>query len=85
MKVIEKKVWRHAFKCHECKSRCEAEAGDVRVRNSAVVYAGETWEPVYYVACGGCGARHSLTAEMRLPSHVREMADAHPESAKPPR
>lgn len=82
MKVLEKKAWAHRFTCHECKSQCEASAEDVRLRNSAVFWGGETWEPVYYVKCGACGARHTVN---RLPTHVEAMADAHPESAKPPR
>lgn len=81
MKVLEKNAWSYEFVCRGCKSRCLAFAEDVRVRNAAVYYAGETWEPVYYVACGACGDWHSLS-EVRLPPHVQSAADIHPESAK---
>ena len=54
MKVIEVKSWVFPFDCIKCKSKLEAEKGDIRVGNFGGSYC-DRGERKYYVECCECG------------------------------
>ena len=80
MKVLDtgSKKWSKKIKCRECKAKLEIELDDVKAINTAMGYAGETWEPLLYVECAVCnsdvrlkigsvpsGIEHKLFEELR--------------------
>lgn len=55
MKVLEgPDKWVKQCTCKECSAKLEIEESDLRVVNTAVGYAGETWEPAIVVTCPVC-------------------------------
>jgi len=54
MKVIQEGEAKQV-RCEHCKALLEFEPNDVQLINTAVGYAGETFEPEFVVDCGSCG------------------------------
>lgn len=73
MKVIAKgdgkKKWTKRFVCEECKAVLEVEEKDLHVANTAVAYAGESWEPRLYFDCAVCHSDNDVTG--KVPSGIQ--------------
>lgn len=62
VKVIqpaERDKWR--VTCHFCKAVLEFEKEDIYIANTAVHYAGETWEPEARIECPECESPVKVT------------------------
>lgn len=57
MKVIEQPPPMQA-QCGHCKALLELEFSDIQVENTAMAYAGETYDPVLYFLCPVCKSRN---------------------------
>lgn len=64
--------WKERVMCprHGCRAVYEVDADDLVAENTAVAYAGETWEPRIYVYCPECGQAAELTYV--IPQAVRD-------------
>lgn len=51
--LVEKPWW--IFNCKSCKSKIQAEPGDVKLGSKGVNYGGENPEDMWYVPCPKCG------------------------------
>jgi hypothetical protein len=54
MKVLSKEKWSKEIKCRSCKAKLEIEEADLFAVNTAMGYAGETWDPRLRVTCAVC-------------------------------
>jgi hypothetical protein len=61
MKVLSTEKWSKRVNCRECKSRLEIEEDDLRAVNTAMSYAGETWDPRLRVTCAVCHSDIDVT------------------------
>lgn len=69
MKVVSKnKDWKKRIKCKECRAELEIEEKDVYVVNTAVGYAGESFDPQLRVNCGRC--KSSVDVSDKVPSGI---------------
>jgi|GEM_PF-3104663 len=72
MKVIKagktKKNWR--FVCSGCGAVLEVEKDDLYVVNTAVAYAGETWDPALRFNCPVCEEANDAT-DSEIPDRVK--------------
>ncbi len=59
MKIIERMEWVHVFTCSGCKSRLEAEPGDVKCGSFGGSYC-ENGDEGFYVDCAVCGTELRL-------------------------
>ena len=62
--------WSRNFVCRECDSTLEIVARDLWVANTAIAYAGETWEPRLAFTCSVCKST-SYLADSAVPSSIR--------------
>lgn len=74
MKVVDegngpKQKWTKRFVCEECQATLEVEESDLHVVNTAVGYAGETWEPELEFECPVCHSDNRVTG--RVPSGIQ--------------
>lgn len=53
-KILEEKPW-WIFTCKSCKSKIQAEPGDVKLGSKGANYGGDTPEAMWYVPCPKCG------------------------------
>lgn len=65
MKVITKgnkpAKWTKRFTCDECEAVLEVEESDLYAVNTAVAYAGETYDPRLRIKCGCCSSEIDVT------------------------
>jgi len=67
MKVIRAGIakvtqeWKKLFVCDGCGAVLEVEEADLKVRNLAVPFAGQTWEPSLYFVCPQCKRVNDVT------------------------
>jgi hypothetical protein len=64
------KKWTKKITCPHCHAKLEIEEKDLYVGNSAVAYAGETWEPHLRCKCGSCQSRIEMHG--RVPQGIEE-------------
>lgn len=73
MKVVNKgkgkQKWSKRVVCPECNAVLDIEKEDLYVINTAVAYAGETWEPELCFNCGSCESRVTVTNQ--VPSGIQ--------------
>ena len=70
MKVVKgPEVWKTEVECRSCKATLEIGKEDLRVVNTAMSYAGETWDPVIRVTC--CVCETSITVDKVIPYDMR--------------
>jgi len=62
------KIWSKPIKCPECKEISVIKIEDVKVLNTAVGYAGETWEPELNIKCPIC--KSYFLAKNRVPQGI---------------
>ena len=71
MEVIgDIKKWTEEVVCKDCGAQLRIEASDLIVRNTAMFYAGETWDPVVLVKCAVCDSEVYVTK--KVPSGIRD-------------
>lgn len=77
VKVLEKgnwkEEWKYVFSCKECKSKLEADVGDVKLGEFGGNYA-ESGDLRYYVSCPECEANTFVPKE-KLSMLVMKDAD----------
>lgn len=61
--------WAARVICRECEAVLEIEKEDLYVINTAVAYAGETWEPEVVFNCAVCETRNY--AKGNVPAGIR--------------
>ena len=54
MKILSEPEWTRKVTCPHCRAKLEITATDIKAINTAVFYAGETFEPEVGVDCGVC-------------------------------
>ena len=64
--------WKKNFVCRECGAVIEPSEEDLKVYNSAVAYAGETWDPVVYYTCPECETDNVVTFDVPYPIRDRQ-------------
>lgn len=68
MKVISRPhcplEWSKNYICRECDAILTIEEGDLYARNTAMAYAGETWDPRLFFDCVVCRTRNDVTSKM---------------------
>jgi len=70
MKVIKGELeWKTEIICPHCKSVLEIEKKDLYVINTAMSYAGETWDPEMQVDC--CVCETSIGVTKQVPYGIR--------------
>lgn len=63
MKILSKgnTTWKKEFTCKACKAKLEVSKEDLVVKNFAVFYAGETWEPEVCFVCPVCHTTNKVS------------------------
>ena len=73
MKVIKtgnaSTEWTKRLVCPECQALLEVVESDLYVVNTAVNYAGETWEPELRCNCGSCHSQIDMSN--KVPSGIQ--------------
>ena len=64
MKVLSKEKWSKKVKCRECKAKLEIEEDDLFAVNTAMAYAGESWDPRLRVTCAVCQSNIDVTSKV---------------------
>ena len=69
MKVISRPdgrdEWTLEIECRKCHAKLEVNKDDLYPVNTAVGYAGETWDPAVYVDCGNCESSINVTDKVQ--------------------
>ena len=66
--------WKKTYVCLDCGSTLEVAQDDLKVVNTAVAYAGETWDPIVVFYCPLCKSRNNVTTS--IPSRIRYEMEA---------
>ena len=61
--------WSKRFVCTECSAVLEVDEPDLHVVNTAVAYAGETWDPRLRFTCEICHSVNDVTGQ--VPSGIQ--------------
>ena len=71
MKVLNgSSEWKIKVICNSCGAILEVEKSDLFVANTAMAYAGETWDPTLRAKC--CVCETSMYMDEKVPVAIRE-------------
>ena len=56
--------WERDYTCRECRSVLRVDVCDLYARNTAMAYAGETWDPRLFYKCCVCKSENDVTRKV---------------------